>query len=103
MPRGQIKRAETHKQRSQKLLARQPDQTLKAAMHGGFRSGWIAFQRQLTQGQKGVPEPQLGYVAQAQRKLLQPALALEPAYRLELRVRRAARADEIRLVGIGLT
>src|SRR5262245_37354803 len=70
-------------------------------MNSGFRRGWLTCERKLTKRERRVSLAQLGNFLQSRRQLLQIPGATETLDCTKLLVRRTARANEVRMVGVG--
>ena len=82
------------------LLVRQLDQPGEPAGHGGLRHRRVGPRRELPQGERRVAETELGRTLQRRGQVLERPAFEQRARGLELRARRTALPDEIRVVGV---
>src|SRR5687767_11662511 len=75
-------------------------EALEPSVHGGLR-GWPGEPLgELAEREGGIASAELGGLAQVRREIVEVAPRREPADGRELVPRRAARADEVRVVGV---
>src|SRR5690242_5370987 len=73
-----------------------PEPTVDGSLAGRLR----ARQRELAEGERGVPQAQERDFAQWLRQRVEPTCSPETAHRADLLVRGAARADEVGMIGV---
>src|SRR5919204_6629402 len=77
------------------------DQLSQSAVRGGLGRRRTTLGCQLPERERGMPEAQLGDLAELGGKRAQPTFALELPDRADLCMRSAARTLEVCLVGVG--
>jgi hypothetical protein len=82
-------------------VACEGDKARQAAGHRRLRDRWIGLRGELAQGKRGIPEPELGGRVERGREVVERAHLQECARGVELRARRAALADEVRVIRVG--